>query len=610
MARADLLALTDDALTQLANAGLVKRCRRDREAGKAPALSEHEDGLIEARFDDGALTRLKPGAGIAEASCSCPASGVCRHRVALAMAYRAQHAAAAPQDWDPAGLDVGPLEAALGSAARAELAKLRASRLSAQLQRAAPPSAALPMANVRFLVPHDIKYARCDCVQQSGCVHVIIAVEAFRGVSAQPPIASATRLCEAGDAVLTQLLREGTTAGMAAHAAGIKQAQAQAAEASAVWFALALEALAEQIAAYDARSALYDEDEVLALALEIYARPRAQGVEAMGFGEPLETAMAKTRLTSLGARITQRGKELRARVALADTDTGATMLLERRFAAGEAAARPVAPGLTLRALARGQVLTVSAKRRADGSVSFGAGSSGKTTLVPRGAVLELPSLVVADPAALKAQWVEAAPLYVQPRNQARGFRVFNVVEVLGQSWRPGAQEWLGAVRLEGYEPPLLLKRTYDAGAPQALDHLAEAFGGRRGALRQVAGLVSLENQALWCEPWSLACDDLIVPDLDAATSGGSLAPGPASSRGPLQALRLALAGALHAGVARTRLRAPEFGRLCADLEGAGYAEAARRGVAALVRSTGDLTTFARAALLIFAVAESLASPST
>jgi len=619
MARRDLLALTDEALTQLATAGLVKRCRRDIDSGRAPVLAEGDDGVIEARFEDGALTRLKPGAALADASCSCPASGVCRHRVALVMAYRCEHASddvtATPEFWDPGTLDADALEIALGPTARAELERLRAAPLVVRLDRASPPSAALPMATVRFLAPNDANYARCDCAQTTGCAHIVLAVEAFRASSGANETTLAAHaidrspdaLREAGDALLEHLLREGTTAGMAAHALRLNRVRALAAEHDAAWFALAAEALGEQIAAYEGRSARYDEDEVLALAVEIYARPRAKGVAAMGFGELLETPMAKTRLVSLGARITVRGREFLARVGLADTDTGATMLVERSFAPAEGGApfdplsipsRLVAPGMTLQTLARGQALTAVAKRRADGSVSFGSGAGGKTTLVPRGVVLDLPApLVGTDPAGLKTQFAEEAPAFLQPRNRARALRVFNVTETLGQSWRPGVQIWRGAVRLDGYEAPLVLKRVYDAGAPYALDHLAAAFEGSRGSLRQVAGLASLENGELCCEPWSLACDELIVPDIDAGALGATLAPDSSQPASPLEAARRALASALHAGHDRYRNRAADVRKLCVELEAIGYAQLSRCFDAALVHPGSDFQNFAKAALL-------------
>ncbi|WP_460021933.1 SWIM zinc finger family protein, partial [Methylobacterium phyllosphaerae] len=96
MARPDLRALTDDGLVQLANAGLVKRALREVAAGQGPALAEAEDGTVEARFADGTVTRLGPGRPPGEASCTCPASGMCRHRVALVVAYRAAAVADGP----------------------------------------------------------------------------------------------------------------------------------------------------------------------------------------------------------------------------------------------------------------------------------------------------------------------------------------------------------------------------------------------------------------------------------------------------------------------------------------------------------------------------------
>ena len=88
MARADLLALTDDGLIQLANAGLVKRGLRELAEGVTPALSEAADGTLEARFADGVVTRLAAGKAPGQASCTCPSTGMCRHRVSLVLAHR------------------------------------------------------------------------------------------------------------------------------------------------------------------------------------------------------------------------------------------------------------------------------------------------------------------------------------------------------------------------------------------------------------------------------------------------------------------------------------------------------------------------------------------
>ena len=92
--RADLLELTPEALTALANAGFVKRAQKDVAAGLLPKLETGADGVVQAQFDDGVRTSLPPGRTLRDAQCSCPASGMCRHRVMLVLAYQAQAASA------------------------------------------------------------------------------------------------------------------------------------------------------------------------------------------------------------------------------------------------------------------------------------------------------------------------------------------------------------------------------------------------------------------------------------------------------------------------------------------------------------------------------------
>src|SRR5262245_9182920 len=47
------------------------------------------------------------------------------------------------------------------------------------------PSAVLPTCTVRFLVPCDLAYARCDCELGQRCAHVALAVWAFREADAR-----------------------------------------------------------------------------------------------------------------------------------------------------------------------------------------------------------------------------------------------------------------------------------------------------------------------------------------------------------------------------------------------------------------------------------------
>lgn len=82
-ALAAALAVFDEAaLIALANKGVVRRAARDVVEGKVAIVGFEGGGaVIDA---DGATVRIGPG-GPAKAGCSCPAPGVCRHRVAAVL---------------------------------------------------------------------------------------------------------------------------------------------------------------------------------------------------------------------------------------------------------------------------------------------------------------------------------------------------------------------------------------------------------------------------------------------------------------------------------------------------------------------------------------------
>jgi hypothetical protein len=617
--RNDLLALSDDGLAQLANVGLVKRGRRDLAEGKAPAVSVSDDGTVQADFADGTVTRLAPGRSIVDATCSCPASGVCRHRVVLVLTYQAERGgggdvadtpgavatseslddlarntdAGAGADaakgratsattipphataWDPADFDVDAFVASLSASLRTELARLRAARLDVRLEHGAVPAAHLPMATVRFLVPQVLAYSRCDCVAGGNCVHVALAIQAFRqargatetrlepasGVTDARYGSRLDALRIAGDALLARLLDVGLNNGMDAFVQPLADARAAADALGAVQYLLALDGLAQQIDAYAARSARHSERLALQLATELYARSRTTDPRvALGIGETLDTAMGRTRLVSLGARLRGDAGQADASVLLADLDTGAVMLLERRVthardtgvpAVAVLAQRPIAAGVTLAAAAQGQILTSSGRRRVDGRLVLGTQRGGKTQAMPYdgNAPLRAP-LLVSQADVLVDTLSTRPPAFVRRHDATGDVRVFEVDAVLGQSLTEGGQRWQGAVALAGDGGTLRLQREYDAVAPAALEVLAQALAGGYGRLRRIAGPVTLENGVLVCEPWSLLADRFVVPDLEPASDTTPSPPLP--HHGDMAATQLELglqllAGAVHAG---------------------------------------------------------------
>ncbi|HLL83495.1 MAG TPA: hypothetical protein VK420_12610, partial [Longimicrobium sp.] len=209
--RPDLLALTPQAIASLANVGLVKRAQKELDGGKGPRLEELADGTVVGTFEDGSTARLVPGKGLKDSPCSCGATGACRHRVAVALAYPtfARGGAKAAQDgaspsgtaeapatpWTPGAVEDEALAKVLPARALERASALRGRGYVAQVRRGAssagdePPAVALATCTVRFLVPRDLAYARCDCAAGAGCEHVALAVWAFRAADERDPAA-------------------------------------------------------------------------------------------------------------------------------------------------------------------------------------------------------------------------------------------------------------------------------------------------------------------------------------------------------------------------------------------------------------------------------------
>ncbi|KTS42747.1 zinc finger SWIM domain-containing protein, partial [Methylobacterium radiotolerans] len=488
-------------------------------------------------------------------------------------------------------------------------------------------AARLPTATVRFLVPDAVGYARCDCAAGGGCAHVALAIRAFREAAGAPeirlggavPARTATAatpaedgLAEAVDRVVAGLLEAGVVSGPEAHDAALVRLRRAAERRGATQVLLAEAELTDQLAAYAGRHAAYDAAVVLALAAELLGRVRG-GAVALGLGQPYETAMGKTRLVSLGARFLARGRGAAARVALADTDTGALLALERAFAPGEAEAdiaaglpgRLLSPGLSVAGTGQGQILTSVARRRADGLLALGQGARGRTALLPRDALVTLPApLAARDVPSILRRLADRPPVFLRPRDRLEAFHVFPVEAVLGQAWAPGAQTWQAAVELPGAGGTLHLARAYDPAAPHALDALAGACSGRWGPVRQVAGPVRIEDGALVCDPWSVSADRLVVPDLAAPDGAGHPIP-PAPELGPATLLDEAaalLANALHAGRRAFAASARAGGAdLVARLAAAGHPTTAARLSAFLAAPAAEPGPFARAALWVAAM---------
>ncbi|UVH56125.1 SWIM zinc finger family protein [Variovorax paradoxus] len=393
--RTDLLELTPEALTALANAGFVKRAQKDVAAGLLPKLETNADGVVQAQFDDGVRTSLPPGRTLRDAQCSCPASGMCRHRVMLVLAYQAQAAsekadAPAAADevsaepdgaWSPAQFDDAALAASLAPSVLEQANKLAAARpvvgVQAWRSASAPPVARLPMCSVRFFSRSSLVHARCDCKQGSGCAHVVIAVWAFRQagslapgsaevmVEVQPSASAGMDAAEPAplpsamqgeaaltlrtqiDALLLSLWLDGSSQPLMALAARFEAVRSQTRALGWNWIDDALDELWQLLQAQQARSSRFEPLRLVRVLTELWARlqaaahagrpqdgsarPALPASQILGIGVKGEVALDHLRLVSLGAELWSDETAEGANILFADPDTQNVTVLERQW---------------------------------------------------------------------------------------------------------------------------------------------------------------------------------------------------------------------------------------------------------------------------------------
>ncbi|ATB35558.1 hypothetical protein CYFUS_000971 [Cystobacter fuscus] len=571
MSRADLLALTPQAIASLSNLGLVKRAQKDLEQGKGPRLEELADGTVVGTFEDGIITRLVPGKAFKDNPCSCGAATVCRHRVATALAYPAFIATSAvppPAEvkaeapWSPGAVDDAELARVLPRRALDRAERFRKRGYLAQVRRGTfegedIPSVALATCTVRFLVPRDLSHARCDCSLGTGCEHLPLAIWAFRAADEKDPTrrevsvevargsvtstVGGAALDTAGDLV-RYLLLEGVQHASQGLAGRFAVARAGLEEARMMWPLLALEELEELLGAYVSRAARYDAPRFTSVLTEFFARMRASRKPGpvppravLGMDEAPETELDYVRLVSLGIRLFAEGRERRAEVVLADPDTAGLLVVRRAFTYAEdqtpedgarLGRRQGAPGVTLEALASGLVQASGAKRCTNRLILFPSSTQGlqRTSMTPQsGDWSQLPEpLLVNDVRALESAWRARPPRFLRPRLLAENVHAFAISRVGEVTYAPGAQEVhaeLEDSRGHGFRVEL----SHRSVAPGALDALAGALTGKNGPPHYVSGEVRRTARGLVVEPMALSCENGVVAlDVQPAATTGKL----------------------------------------------------------------------------------------
>jgi len=473
----------------------------------------------------------------------------------------------------------------------------------ATISRGAPPSAMLPACTVRFLVPRDPAYAKCDCRDAaSGCPHVAVAVWAFREAAGRPgdevvvSLGGATaRVDSAALAQAQEIAHELLRTGVAALPATFKQrmapVRASFEKLGYVWPLTSISDLEVAIEAHEARSALYNSLDVAQILGELEARIRASAATTnelpsrfvLGSDVAAITPLDHLRLVSLGARLRADGSARFADVFLADPDTAMVLVMSKRwdFPDGTTpedgpvlAKKSIASRVTLGAMAAGQVVTKVAKRRANRSVELGTSRAAMTSVTPqRGEWEGLPAPLLVRDLSEHDTWLRTrAPRALRPRLLAEDVHVVAISEVAQVMYVPAEQELRAHVR-DAAGHSLWLTLTHQRAAPHAIDAAAAALGEK---VRFVSGAISRTSHGFSMEPLAIAADTLTVPDIaDAPKKQLDLARVTSHThKDPLgDALRRAeslLAELLHAGVGTpSPSLIDRCKKICAELEEAG-----------------------------------------
>jgi hypothetical protein len=551
--RKDLIALTPEAVASLANMGLVKRALRELAEGQAPALDEADDGTVTGTFADGVVARLPPGKTLKDAPCTCGSLAVCRHRVAVALAYKswAQERVGPPSSvraWSPAEIADTALERTLGKEALARARKAAREGALVTVERDGVPTAKLAACTVRFLVPRDPAYAKCDCRDAGGgCEHVALAVWAFReaegrdgaeivvtlgGGEREQKRARDGKAVDGAVALALSVIDAGVT-NVGSLAARFAEARDELARASCEWPLGALGDLERALEHYAARNAHYSPTDVLHHVAELGARARASAAASselparfvLGQDEAPTTPLDHLRLVSLGARLTADGRSRAAEVHLCDPDTATVLVLRKRWDFSEKeepedgpalGRRAVASRVTLAAMASGQIVSKVVSRKANRELLLASSRAAMTSVTPqRGDWESLPSPVLVRDLRAHGAWLDARPpRFLRPRVLAESAHAIAVGKVHEMTYLPGEQELIAHAE-DATGNPFTIAIAHSRAAPFAIDATAAALAN---APRFVSGELSRAHGGFILRPFAIAHEILTVPDLSPATA--------------------------------------------------------------------------------------------
>jgi hypothetical protein len=531
--RDDLAGLGDEQLVALANAGLLKRARREVDAGRGPSIELRDDGSLVGRSPDGAISEIGRDIAAKLGVCSCGAPRACRHRLATILAYRAERGEATEQAWDPGGFSDEELVRHLGQdsvdAARVEMA----ASLAVTVSPGSLPVAELPTATVSFWVPRSLSLCRCDC-GHAPCTHIALAVWAFRsqpqaglvvlGAARSAAVGSALALV---DQAVSVILAEGVASYV--DEALVARARAACFQERLSWLGDALEDLERDKDSYQRRSTVFRVESAVAHLAEVVARTRAATAPqptlpasyVLGSEQSAGGKTDSLRLVGLGAAVESDGKQRIVRAYFVEPISNTVLALHKEWDFGESEP-PVGRQLgelfassrrSLRDLCTGYTVARGARRRDNGVLDLDRARSLRPSQPAGDMWGEIVAPIrVTSLAEHEARIRDRPPALLGPRMVGRGVHVLEVRQVVAMGYSASHQE-LRAVVEDGEGTRCAIDMHHRAASPGRVDAL---FHGLVGAPTLAAGRLGKT-----ADGWRLRvfafCDPrgrVVVPDLE------------------------------------------------------------------------------------------------
>lgn len=536
MPRQDLLALTADDLIALSNRGTYKRAQREIESGEVSGqLSEEADGKVRVQWSDGAATSLPPDQPLNERLCDCPSTAVCRHLIGAVLLYQknAVQPESGPEEWDPGTVTDEAIARLFKPAALASLRQLFARGLVIEVHRGVKPHAHFHtlVHTVRFLVPGDLRYSKCDCADPAPCRHAVLAVWAFRMVdpsrpsglvsTARDPLPIPSPLLAEIEETIGTAIRFGFAQLPAAVARRLEHLEQQCRKQELIWPAEILAELLQQREHYARHDARFHPPALVTLTGELLVRldsirrasTHVPEIFVRGSSSDRTSDMGNCRLIGLGCGVQVRRGSVIASTYLQDAVSGVVLAMRREFPdpkeAGQRlpfsklAGQSVLKGISMTALGASQVLVQGGKRSPNYEFLPGRAPASVNPQSFQWEALR-PPVLVEDFEEVRAARSLAPPALLRPRRLVEDFHVCPVAQVEDAGFLQASQAVHAALVDPAGRRATLLHPYYSRGAP-GVEHLLSHLG--RTPLKFVAGKVRLHAGGLVISPVALIFEE-------------------------------------------------------------------------------------------------------